>query len=554
MVNAAKLGHALLLLTTVLTLISGVKPAGGQPVVSVESQEAIRGDSVDVPLQLEGFGDIGAISLIIAYDPEVLSFPEGADTDELISEAPRSDFSANVPERGELRISWFDATGSNPISIGNGTLLQLSFDNYAGGTGHIAFGSDSEIGDVEGNPYEANYRDGEVRSAASQIEVSVQRRFESAVDASNYELVALPGRAGVSLSETVVGRQGTAWRAFRELGATAGGESTRLKECTSQSSCIFQAGGGFWLIARGEWSFEGAVPGVLARDGTPSIPLQEGWNIISNPLKEDIAWANVQAANGLQKTLWRWEGESRWAEASTLRSATSGVAYYVFNEVGLDSLDLPVADASMGSSGTAPGSTVSKDTVSYGMASRSVALQAGSSARWDFRAETSHQGPRPPAWHTEDENRLAASERAPAHRSGKHVMELRADIDGEETASVTLGIDSTLEEPKTYRAPPAHFQETTLHVVGDDGSSTYALKILPAANGPRRFPIRLEGPPGRAVRLVAVGSSDWKTRAVLTERRTGETWDLQSTSEVDVSLPEDGRAQFYVRIRTPGSG
>ncbi|WP_251980444.1 cohesin domain-containing protein [Salinibacter ruber] len=400
MANAAKLGHALLLLATVLALIPGVKSAGGQPVVSVESREAIRGDAVDVPLQLSGFGDIGAISLIIAYDPEVLSFPEGGDTDELISGAPRSDFSANVSEPGELRISWFDATGSDPISIGDGTLLQLSFDNYAGGTGPIALDPDSEIGNMEADPYGASYRDGEVRSAASQIEVSVQRQFESAVDASNYALVALPGRADVSLSETVVGRRGTAWRAFRELGATAGAESTGLEECTSQSSCTFRAGGGFWVIARGEWSFEGAVPEVVARDGTPSIPLQEGWNIISNPLERDIAWANVQAANGLQETLWRWEGESMWAEASTLRSATSGKAYYVFNGAGLDSLDLPVTAVGMGSSGTAPGSMVSEDTVSYSMASRGVALQSGSAHRTS-RVQASLWGPRPPAWHKE---------------------------------------------------------------------------------------------------------------------------------------------------------
>lgn len=136
--------------------------AQGPVTVSLEGQEAQVGESLEVPVQVNRFNNIGAISLIVTYDPEVLRFASGAKTRALISGVSRENFSANVVEPGELRISWFDLTGSSPIDIRDGTLLAITFHRYAGGESTIAFAEGSEISTIEADPVGARFRNGRV--------------------------------------------------------------------------------------------------------------------------------------------------------------------------------------------------------------------------------------------------------------------------------------------------------------------------------------------------------------------------------------------------------
>jgi hypothetical protein len=132
------------------------------PSVSAGRQEAQVGASVDVPVQVRGFTNVGAISLVITYDPDVLQFAKGSRAPSLIAGAPREDFSANVVKPGELRISWFDPTASSPIRIGDGTLLTITFHQYAGGETPVAFGENSEIGSIEAEPMGTQFQGGRV--------------------------------------------------------------------------------------------------------------------------------------------------------------------------------------------------------------------------------------------------------------------------------------------------------------------------------------------------------------------------------------------------------
>ena len=162
-------GHPLLLAAlltcfwafTGLAVVQDVS-AQSTPTVSVERQEALVGKSVDVPVQVSGFTDVGAISLIVTYDPEVLQFAKGVDTKALISGVPRDNFSANVVKPGELRIAWFDASGSSPIKISDGTLLKITFHRYAGGKSPVAFAEGSEVGNMKAKSVKATFQDGQV--------------------------------------------------------------------------------------------------------------------------------------------------------------------------------------------------------------------------------------------------------------------------------------------------------------------------------------------------------------------------------------------------------
>lgn len=131
-------------------------------VVSIQSQEAEPGSAVDVPVEVTDFNQIGAVSLIINYDPNVLSFPDEPETDDLISNAVRGTFSAGVREPGELRIAWFAGPNAEPINLEEGTLLEITFSEFAGDTTEVAFGPNSDISDADANVIGATFENGTV--------------------------------------------------------------------------------------------------------------------------------------------------------------------------------------------------------------------------------------------------------------------------------------------------------------------------------------------------------------------------------------------------------
>lgn len=171
-----------------------------------------------------------------------------------------------------------------------------------------------------------------IRVRPSQQSVSITRSFPNPTDSASFRLVALPGSPGQSLSSALSGEQGEDWRGFRESGATENGASSR-EQCGSDVTCSLTTGTGYWLIARNDWSVDdnigtvslqpdagGTVPSVVR------IPLQDGWNIISNPLAEDVSWDAVQDESGTEQQLYRFTG--RWETTPTFASAASGEAYY----------------------------------------------------------------------------------------------------------------------------------------------------------------------------------------------------------------------------------
>lgn len=153
------------LLLPVHLLATGHAAAQDETRVSAEVQKTRLGDPVKVSVEVAGFTGVGAVSLVLRYDPDVVRFSEGSvpeGTDALLPEAPRDNFSANVTEPGELRISWFDPTASDPISIEEGTLLEVTLGVYAGGETSVTFAEGSEISNIKAEPISVTFQDGRV--------------------------------------------------------------------------------------------------------------------------------------------------------------------------------------------------------------------------------------------------------------------------------------------------------------------------------------------------------------------------------------------------------
>ena len=175
-----------------------------------------------------------------------------------------------------------------------------------------------------------------------QLTVSIDRDFGGAPEgAANYRLVALPGNVETALGETVSGEAGRDWQAFWDDGS----EEDFLIRFDDSETFTFKPGRGFWLTSRENWTYEAEIDALaLDESGTTSIPLHDGWNIISNPLDALVDWSAVEGANdGSLNPAWSFDGA--FSEASTFSSAMEGTAYYFLNEDNRDELTIPSPNA-----------------------------------------------------------------------------------------------------------------------------------------------------------------------------------------------------------------
>ena len=145
---------------------AGDAAAQSATTVSIPTVSAEAGQTAAVPVNVENFNNVGAITLVINFNADVLTF-EG------LENAPRSGFNANVASEGELRVAWFDATASNPINLGTGKLLDLNF-SFSGGTGELTFDqSASEVSDINANVIDVTFENGVVSSGVGNLSLGI---------------------------------------------------------------------------------------------------------------------------------------------------------------------------------------------------------------------------------------------------------------------------------------------------------------------------------------------------------------------------------------------
>jgi len=174
-----------------------------------------------------------------------------------------------------------------------------------------------------------------------QISFDVSRSFGQGERQGDYRLIALPGDINQAVGGTFSGTSGEQWQVYRDTGA----ETDFFQAFDGSSVFSFAPGRGFWAISESSWSVQQQdVPSVSLRTASSGafvdIPLGPGWNIISNPLDVDVPWSAVEAQNGGSlQPLWAFDGS--FVQASTLKSAASGEAFYFNNTENRGGLVIP---------------------------------------------------------------------------------------------------------------------------------------------------------------------------------------------------------------------
>ena len=112
-----------------------------QTMVSLPDVTATPNTDVSIPVNVKNFNNVGAINLVINYDPNVLTFQSNPDpiTGTFIIN------DVNTATGKQIRIAWFSLT---PLNVADGALLHLNF-NYIGGSSNIEFdASGNQIADA----------------------------------------------------------------------------------------------------------------------------------------------------------------------------------------------------------------------------------------------------------------------------------------------------------------------------------------------------------------------------------------------------------------------
>ncbi len=171
----------------------------------------------------------------------------------------------------------------------------------------------------------------------TQINVDIAKKFDGASTPQDYRLVALPGQTEEPLADVLNGDPSVDWQAYWDNGE----DDDYMVKYDGSSTFTMNAGNGFWVTSKEDFTYDQTVPTVELNDNNQaSIPLHDGWNIISNPLHTDVSWSKVSEANGGNlQSIWSFNGS--FSEAQTFASARSGEAVYFLNDQGLDNLQIP---------------------------------------------------------------------------------------------------------------------------------------------------------------------------------------------------------------------
>ncbi len=162
---------------------------------------------------------------------------------------------------------------------------------------------------------------------------------------TDYRLVGFPGEASrnnIRLDQLLGGTQNVDWVVYRDNGAA---QNFFVAFNTNDPAFNLEVGRAFWVLKKGPWTVSNvSVPSAPldTNNFTVTIPLQRGWNILTNPYTIPVPWNDVRALNGILDPIYGYNGAF-----TTSNVFTPYTGYYFFNSESLATLKIPYGSLSM---------------------------------------------------------------------------------------------------------------------------------------------------------------------------------------------------------------
>jgi|GEM_PF-3847661 len=177
-------------LTIYILVLIGEFVQGQSLSVSMGNFTANPGDTVDVPVNVTNFNNIGAVSLSIEYDSQMLTYVG------FIEKPPFGSFTHNSTD-SSIITGWFS---TNALNLGNSSFITLRFIYHRDSAGLNFNVPECEIADVEGNTLPVIFNNGSIKS----VEVSSAEEENFTVEEfSLYQNYPNPFNPSTILSYTI---------------------------------------------------------------------------------------------------------------------------------------------------------------------------------------------------------------------------------------------------------------------------------------------------------------------------------------------------------------
>lgn len=202
-----------------LMLISG--SASGQTVmISIDTVKGCTGDTLAFGIRADQFNNIGAITLMIQYNPAELQYDTAISLHPQLPGMLVNKMTGSVQAIG---FSWF-STSMNGVSIGTGILATMKFVKL-NDSSQLHFSPQCEIANAVGTPLAVTYQDGiilpRVPGLIAQPSDVTAKPGQSAV----FSLT--PVQPGVTM-QWLISQDNTSWTDIQDTGIFSGSTSASL--------------------------------------------------------------------------------------------------------------------------------------------------------------------------------------------------------------------------------------------------------------------------------------------------------------------------------------
>ncbi|MBM3410619.1 MAG: T9SS type A sorting domain-containing protein [Bacteroidetes bacterium] len=214
--------------------------AQSQPIVSIGSVSTCAGNQVSVPINVNGFLNIGAVTLEMSYDTSkvtYLNFTNAALTGNLIVNST----SPSGQLLGKVLVSWFSLSASN---LGSGLLMNLNFQVPGSATFsstpiefNLTTPGQCELADANGDVIPNTvFNNGSINRV---VGATITNQPSSSLTVSSGGNITLPVSAtgsGLSYQWEVLSTGSTSWQSVS--GSIYSGETTSSLSITGASAAI----------------------------------------------------------------------------------------------------------------------------------------------------------------------------------------------------------------------------------------------------------------------------------------------------------------------------
>lgn len=228
------------LFVATIAVLSIQKESVAQPIVTVGSVSACAGNTVAVPINVNGFLNVGAVTMEIGYDTTkvtFLGFSNAALTGNLIVNAT----SPTNQLLGKVLVSWFSLSSSN---IGTGLLMNLNFQVPANATFsstpltfNLATPGQCELADGNGDVITNTvWNSGSISRVAGATITSQPSGTVSVATGGTINLPVVATGAGLTYQWEVLSTGSTTWQ--NVTGTVYSGETTATLTITGASAAL----------------------------------------------------------------------------------------------------------------------------------------------------------------------------------------------------------------------------------------------------------------------------------------------------------------------------